>query len=730
MAKNYYSFDQIDYGESYQGRNQKTIWEVGFKDEKELLTWLTTELDDLTNVFDNFNTDVKKHIAIYRGIQYYSQEARTSRRDREESTSKFKQKVVINHIYDITEQKVSRSVKFKPNVAYIPVNDEVEDRHAARVAKMTADFTAYNQRLDHKLEKAVRNAIVTGEGWVFIDWDPDLGPELKESKEARERNEDIPLYDEEGKPIKDQFGKQRTVKPSEDPINIGDVCVELVSAHHVIPERKREFEKCNFLFREQIVDVAVLKNRYRNKADRIKPDHEDEFYDFTNFEETKLIRETFVYHFYHKKTREVPKGRYIKFTRDVILENRDLPYSHGEFPCERLVEIEIPNDVRGRGSFINLRHLQAHINNLTSMQIRNQYMASHPKWFVPHGAIKLESLANDLTIVQYRGPVPPQLQQANPTGQETPKLRETIIQEMGQISGVHGVSRGEPPAGIKAGVALQFLAEQEHERQNSFAMRYNEYIRRIYKKITQTQADYYSEDDERIVRIIGKENEYMSEYLDPKYLNKNFDVTIQNTSALPKSVAARTQQVIDLNDSFPGMFTQEQVIDMLDLGKSRRFFNEATAAVRAAEEVFEEMINGRPVPLPEEYDDLIQYWKVFSSKIQEYSFKKRPPQIKMAVLDHLRAIEMLMWDKMATNQAFAGQVGTLTNYPLIFKPEVTPNQAQMAKDIPEPEAPVAAGGAPPPEDLVAEQMQGLPQNPQMPDIQPGMGVVPAPPPIQ
>ena len=33
----------------------------------------------------------------------------------------------------------------------------------------------------------------------------------------------------------------------------------------------------------------------------------------------------------------------------------------------------------------------------------------HAKWVMPRGACKIESLGNDNTIVQYQGPVPPQM---------------------------------------------------------------------------------------------------------------------------------------------------------------------------------------------------------------------------------------------------------------------------------------------------------------------------------
>lgn len=718
-----YSFDQFDSGNSYEGRNDKPVWEVGFTDETELLKWLNTEFNDLENNGKEWVNDIKKHIALYKGIQYYSQEARTSRRDREEVMSKFKQKTVVNHLYDITEQKVSRIVKYKPNISILPKHDEQQDRYSAKIAKMAFDHVAKVEHLDAKLQKAVRDAVITGEGWLFIEWDPDKGDEIQASKKIREKDLNVPLVDEEGKEVKDFMGKPAKIGPSAGPINQGDVTIELVRAHRVFPERKRNYSDCTFLFKTEIVELDVLRNRYPKKADKIKQDKDASYFDFTNYEETKMVRETYVYHFYFKKTREVPKGRYIKFTKDVILENRELPYSHGEFPCVRLVEIDIPEELRGRGSYINGRQLQAHVNNLTSMGIRNQYMAAHPKWFVPHGSVKLEALGNDMSVVQYRGATHPYLQQANPTGKETYELRKLLIEEMGQIMGVRGVARGEPPTGIKAGVALQYLNEQDHERQNAFAANYNEYIRLITKKALSTMADFYQDDDERIINIVGKNNEYMKEYLDPKHLTKPYDIVIQNASALPQTLAARTQQIIDLNEAFPGMFTQEQIIDMLDLGKSDRFLDEATVAVRAAEDTYEDMVDGKEVDDPKEYEDHIQYWKVFSAKIQEPTFKKLEEETKQTILDYLMTREMMMYDKALRSPAYQEKIGSLVSFPLLFEPEVpeAPMDIPPEELPPEEEMPMPPQGVPP-EGLARQQAVSIERAPmEAPQITPGTG---------
>lgn len=721
--KNYTSFADLDGQNSDTGKNEKPVWEVGFNDEKELLKWLNREFKDIEQNSDGRINDIKKNIALYKGVHYYSQEARVSRRDREEVTSKYRQKVVVNHLYEITERKVAKAVKFKPNVAVTPVQDESEDRHSAKVSKMVYDHIYEFESLDMKNAQAVKLCFVTGEAYAFIEWDPDKGPEIEETRKAREEGIELPVLDDEGNEVKDNLGKAMKIK---DPIAQGDVSVKIVNPMYVFPERKRNWEDLTFIFRKEIKDLAEMKKRYPKKADEIKADKEASYFDFSKFEESKMQREVWVHHFYHKKTKMCPEGRHVIFTKDAILYNRPLDYSHGDFPCERLCEIEIPDELHGQSSFMHGRALQGHHNNLVSMQVRNQYMCAHPKIAVPQGSVKLESLGNDITIVQYKGGIPPQVLQFNPTSPQTIELAERMKEDMGVLMGVQGVSKGEPPPGVKAGVALQFLSEQEHERSNSFVASYNDFVRRCAAKIISVAGDKYKEDDRRILRVLGKNNEYLSEFLDPKHLTKSFDFRIQNSSSLPKSVPARTQTLIDLSERWPDMFTKEQIMDMLEMGNVNRFYDESTAAIKAAEQAYEMMVDGKEVPAPAEYQDHINWWKIFASRIQSIQFMKMPEETKQLILDHLEAREMLMVEKMEKNPVFAEQLNAIPSWPMLYEKPAPPPGMDMPPPMEGgPMGPGPEGEMPPPpqqgsEQLVQMQAQGQEVNPQLPPLQPGM----------
>jgi hypothetical protein len=350
------------------------------------------------------------------------------------------------------------------------------------------------------------------------------------------------------------------------------------------------------------------------------------------------------------------------------------------------------------------------------MLVRNIVLASHPKWMVPAGSVALDRLGNDMTIVQYKGPQPPVLATAPTVPGDVFSFREKLKEEFQQISGVFGVSRGEPPPGIKAGVALQFLSEQESERYNELVLKYNDMIVGIARMTLAVCGDYYDESDERMIRVIGKNNEWMTKFFDVAYLEKDYDVRVQNSSALPRSVAARTQTLLDLNERFPDQFTGEQVIDLLDLAQADKFIDAATVAVRAAQAENEELLRAEPDAVdegmlsPREYENHILHWREHTRAVQEYSFKfQTPPEAQDRLINHIRAHEMMMMDQSALNPLFAQELQKLALFPMFFKasppvvePMVPPEAMAMGQDAmgtpvqPMPEVPVnpALGGEP------------------------------------
>ena len=706
-----YGFDELMDEQSEQQRDRRPFWAVQDSDEKDLLKWLHGEVSYLEEESRTRIDQARKGMANYKGIQYEMQTARTnSRRDVSDENKTKIDKIVVNHLFDLTESHVSRAVKYKPGIDVSPANPEdFGDTINAKVKKACLDHIWYKTGFREILFPLnVRDSKITGEDWLFIEWNPDLGGEHRASKRAKAQGKETVTISDGSSVSLDK------------PVRVGDVDYSRVPCVDVFLEKVRAFEKANYLFRKETLNVDELKSEYPKLAEKISPETEGQIYDYEQLQTRKLYNEVTVYTFYHKKTDKVSSGKKIRFIKNLLLENDDLPYDHGKIPAVRLTDIDLPNEPHGVSSFQNIRPLTNIYNNLTNMINRNQILVSHPKWVMPAGACKLEQLGNDITIVQYKGPTPPQLVQMNATPVEVFNFRQQIKEEFQQLSGVHGVSRGEPPPGVKAGVALQFLNEQENERSNNFMLKVNKFLQEVADMTIRTAAQYYKESDERMIGVLGKNNAWMVKRLDTKSMQGDFDVRVMNSSALPESKAMRVQMIMDLSERFPDLFSPDQVIELLDLGQSEKMVDIATMAVRAAEAENEDMLEGSQVLSPAEYEDHLAHWSVHARLFQNPSFKRLPAEIQKKAIDHQRATEMMMYELAKKNPLFMQKAMGLKNFPMFYVDEIYAMEGGGTPSL-SPINPPPSVAQPSPMTATAQS----PNNPEAPGAEPNLPINPS-----
>lgn len=699
------------------------------RNDQDVLRWLSSELGFLEQENEPRIRVMRRNLALYKGIQYQELETRLDARDRGTDRAQVVRKIVCNHLYDLTKNRASRLIKFKPNVAILPTNDELSDKVAAKVTKQLLDHVWYESDFEGKIQiQLVTNALVMGESYLFILWNEDKG-DLNPAwvKASKEHGGKVPVLGQDGEPQKDPQGN---VVYIDRPVRTGDIDYKVWLASEVLMQKKRNLADVDYCFTRELVNTQELRQRYPEKASKIKDLEECQVYDYEKMEMRPARGEQIIYTFWHRRSPMMDKGRKIVFLKDVILENEESPFSHDQLPFVRFTDMDYPGELYGVSFFENIKQLTGTYNNITNMLLRNIVLASHPKWMVPAGSVALDRLGNDITIVQYKGPQAPVLATSPTVPGDVFSFREKIKEEFQQISGVFGVSRGEPPPGIKAGVALQFLSEQESERYNELVLKYNDMILGIAQMTLAVCGDYYDESDERMIRVIGKNNAWMTKFFDVAYLEKDYDIRIQNSSALPRSLAARTQTLLDLNERFPDQFTSEQVIDLLDLGQSDKFIDSATVAVRTAQAENEELLRDGKQALseeqlaPKEFENHILHWREHTRMVQEYSFKYQTPEsVQERMINHIMAHEMLMMDGAKKNPKFAEELSKLALFPLFYTQEMALMSQPEAQGMPIPPVGVPIQEMPqmPVNPLVGGEPQ-LPQNPPMPTVEQQLGV--------
>ena len=659
--------------------NVKPFHAINKKNEKEVLEWCTKVVESLEKQGVSRSSKMRHNLQTYRGS--VSNVKRTDIRRSERQFLHKVNKFIVNHLHDMTETRISQLCRIKPAVEVLPTNDEYEDRNAAKAVKYLIDHIWYNNNMEEIRQKMLRNAFVFGESYCFVLWNKDKGDLHPEFVKARDKGMDL-NYMQKGQEVTDEEGQPLKIN-MEQPIRIGDISYEIEVPWRVYLQRQKSFDKVEYCFRVSVEATETLKKMYPDKKDKFKSSMNVKAFDADTLAEHLMEEETVVYELYHKQTKYCGKGYYVKFTKDSILEMDYLPFSHGKLPLIRLTDMDVPEQLNGVSTYEMVKPIQTMHDNLSTLLAKNIYMMGHAKWVMPRGACKIESLGNDNTIVQYQGPTAPQMLQTMPNPPEAYRFRDSLRDEMGQIYGIQGVSRGQPPKGITAAVALQFLNEQEQERNSTTVIKHNEMMKELAKMTIAVAGDYYEPDDGRMVRIVGKNNRYSIRHFDAATLSKNYDVRLELGTGLPESKAGKIQRIVEIMQMKPDLLSNERWIDLLDLVNTDKMNSLITVGVRAAESENEDMMAGRDVADPEEFEDHITHWKVHTKAIQERTFKEECPlEYRKEVLEHIAVHEYLMIEKAQQNPLFQAKLAELPLFPIFptgFVPESAEQQTAVVQ---------------------------------------------------
>lgn len=622
---------------------ERPFFSMDLTSEDVILTWLKAEY----NRIKNDNTDrlekAKNNYLRYKGFQYFNTVYQP--RDVLESSKKYTPQMVIPFISDAVDEKVARLMELKPFVTAVPKHDETIDKKDTKMANQFLSFINYTQKLDDKITKALRSSKIGGESFLWIRWNPDAGELMPENAL-----------------IENSYQRQ------------GDLEIVHKTLFNVKYPKLPDFKMVDYCFIDDFEYTEAIKREYPDKADKIHQDTDCKVFDYDTMTEVELKGFSRKIHFYHRRTKYLPQGFEACYVNGVLLKMGPLSYEHGELPIERIVDIHNDEEASGQSSIDKTKSIAAQCNNFMNMMIKQFMLAGYVKWFIEEGSVDEDQLNNDISIVKTkRGANKPVLAQANPVGSGTFEIFDKMRELFYDMSKSNSVIRGEPPTGVTAGVALQYVSESESRRLSTDVQVLNQFTINVNDKSLKVCGQFYQPDEQRKMMIQGKENKWEMLNLDIKSIAKPYNIFLQNTAAMSESKALQTQKVLDMEGVFPGMLPREQVAEMTGLSQGDKFLDIAGRAARAAEDENEHMSEGAGQMEPAEWEDHIAHWKIHVQEMQPMGFKtKAGPQILNDFVAHITAHEMFMMDQAKKNPTYSQLLLALSGFPMFMEPEPQP----------------------------------------------------------
>lgn len=685
MRSNVYdAFKEKIYTGSY---NKNLLPFIDLTNEVEVLNWLTNDIKEKMDSRATRLEVIKRLMSMYKGIGYYPEGAKRHRDDDGASSEGLNiTKSFVNFVNEMVDAKIAQRSRFKPGISVIPMSDnDIEDENNAELSKLVLTAKAQEIDLETVLADGDQSIFLTGEQYTYIYWDKNKGGMNKRYSEAKEQG--IILEDDIGMPIEE--------------VPNGDFCVEVLGpdrAYHQL--KKNRIEDCDDFSVIKWVHIDELKHDYPHVADKITAGDISGAYTSSSMYNTDKENMAMVVCYYHRPTKYLPMGAKFEYTRDAILEGGPFPYKHGKLPFVFDTDITVNDEITGRPFTANLERLQRLHDMVMYSTAKGYAISSSPKWMYPKGAVDPNKLGNKYSSLEFKGPTAPQLVSfngVNSAGGDIMQISERYIEKS---STVFGISRGDAPKKITAAIALQFLDEQEQQRESRGMAKRQARTIKIYKMMMAMMAQYYKKGDGRFSSMIGNDNDYLINDIDKVDFTRCADIRFENASAISDTKTGRIATIIDVNaatqnDPEGPYFKKNEITQILELGNDKRFRDSRLSSTKAAQTKIGKILRGEPCPNPRDWDDFIVEYPLFVETLQQREYKGEHPTIMSALEAYITQMEYLMWEKAQVNQIFKLKMSQLLMYPVFFKVPLNALQAQAAMT-----------GAVNPTDVMAEQRQG------------------------
>lgn len=339
---------------------------------------------------------------------------------------------------------------------------------AGRMGVALAAQIVTDHELDAKADMLAESAAVYGAAWLHVPWRSDRGeafvPDVVEGGEESGDADHRILYN-------------------------GDLEFQVCTPFDIVYDYRVE-DWAN----QPWCEVRTIKNRWDLIAQF--PEMEKELINVPSlrkqtplwsYQQEQCDENDSIYVFtaYHKPTPALPKGRMVVYANsDCILYDDINPY--GKIPVECCMPERMHGVCLGYPIFTNLLPLQEMMDHSFSAIATNQSAHAIQNITAPRGSgISVEDIGGmnfiSFTPQNVPGGGKPEALQLTKSSPETFQFIPLILGHMQQMSNMNSAVRGEPPAGVKAGVAIATLTANALEFLNPFQKAWSVCIERAMK---------------------------------------------------------------------------------------------------------------------------------------------------------------------------------------------------------------------------------------------------------
>lgn len=458
-------------------------------------------------------------------------------------------RLTVNRIKPIIRTELSRVTSQKPNASVVPASSEDEDLFAAQAGEQIWESLYVEKKIFRVFSRSAFWMLITGNGFTKCYWD-----------------------------------KNKVDKSSG---NTGDMCIENVTPFHLfVPDQSiEELEDQPYVIHAKVISAAKAKQMYPNLDFNPTIVAHDEILDSTKMKidtgaapDSVLMLEMWLKPFAHK---DFPNGGLLTvLDRHVMVEEKELPYAHGEFPFIHWTHI--PTGKFYADSVItDLRSLQREYNRTRSQIIESKNRMAKPQLTAVEGSVDPRKITSEPgQVVLYKaGFQPPQPLPLQSLPAYVMQELDRIVLDMEDISAQHQVSKGNTPAGVTAATAIGYLQERDDSVLSHTYMSIEQGYEKLAKQVLSHVVQYW--DVKRTVKVTGVDGSFDAIALKGTDIKNGTDIRMEAGSALPVSKAARQALLMDMMKM--GFIDPQKGMELMEIGGVQKLYEQLKVDERQAQ---------------------------------------------------------------------------------------------------------------------------------------------------
>lgn len=492
-------------------------------------------------------------------------------------------RLVVNKIRTAVRTECSKLTTSKPIPTVLPATNEDEDFSAAAVGEQILKSQFATAEFEAVYRMWVWWGVVCGVSFLKQYYDPG---KLDHDSKSLPTPPTFPT----GQPIPDDLidevpglrDRLETPVPAQ-----GKICIERITPFHIfVPDLLCEtIEGQPYVIHVMTKSPNWVKNKFGftpnadarasttilDAATLISKGAEDHL-------DSVMVKEVWIKPGGHE---DFPNGGVLTIINERCVQVRDSwPYPFPEYPFYKYNGIPT-GGFYSASNVEDLIPLQKEYNKKRSQMLEIQNMMGKPKLLYQKGSLNPKMISSEPGqaipyVAGYEAPI-------EMRGSEVPT---SFVQELQQlqmefddVSGQHEISRGGASGALpEAATAIAYLQEQDDAKLNYQVASIENACELLGKHHLHMASHYW--DDNRLIRITGRNNTFEALHWKKGMLKGNTDVKIQTGSALPFSKAAKTALLTEMMQN--GFIDPQSGLEVLNLGGLDKVIEDALVDKRQA----------------------------------------------------------------------------------------------------------------------------------------------------